>query len=68
MWLDSGERFSVPLKMTARRSSYLTGAASACASMNCWIGAGMLMGLPSPGAGGRYSRAKTTGAPAPRRG
>ena len=41
VWLCSGERFRVPLKITARRSSYLAGAASACASMKLWIGAGM---------------------------
>ena len=49
VWLGSGERFSVPLKMTRRRSSKRPGAASAWALMNDWIDS-MDMARPYRGA------------------
>ena len=43
VWLGSGERLRVPLKTTARRSSYFVGASSACLSMKLWMFLGMCM-------------------------
>jgi hypothetical protein len=50
VWLVSGERFNVPLKITRRRSSNRPGAACACALMNVWIASGMGMARPYRGA------------------
>jgi hypothetical protein len=52
VWLGSGERLSVPLKMTARRSSYVPGAASAWPSMKVWMEAGIGMDAPVLGGAG----------------